>query len=47
MDELAEDEGLRKQFGSNALKRVAKEYTSEVMRKRYKKVFGELNENRI
>lgn len=47
MDELAGDEELRKKLGANALERVEKEYTCEVMRKRYKKVFRELNENRI
>lgn len=42
MDELAEDEQLRRRYGANALQVVQMKYTQEQMTKRYRKVFQEL-----
>lgn len=42
MDELAANEGMRREYGANALKIVRKEYTQEIMIRRHKKVFQSL-----
>lgn len=42
MDELAQNEELRSQYGKNAWKRVNQEYTKAVMVKRHRKVFQKL-----
>jgi len=39
MDELAQDERLRRIYGANAQKRVQNEYTQGIMSERYRKVF--------
>lgn len=42
MDLLAQDQKMREEYGKNAWERVNREYTREVMVKRYEKVFEEL-----
>ena len=39
MDTLAEDEGLRRMYGSNALQRVQEKYTQQKMGERYREIF--------
>lgn len=42
MEELAGNEGLRKEYGANALRMVQGQYTQELMIRRHRKVFQEL-----
>ena len=42
MDVLAQDDALRREYGRNAWERVNREYTREVMVKRYERAFEEL-----
>ena len=42
MDALAQDDALRREYGRNAWERVNREYTREVMVKRYERAFEEL-----
>lgn len=46
MDELAQNAGLRKEYGMNALRIVQKHYTQEVMTRRLRKVFEVLEDKR-
>ena len=42
MQELAENDSLRKQYGENARKMVQKKYTQQVMAEKYQKLFAQL-----
>ncbi len=46
MDELAQNAGLRKEYGMNALRIVQKHYTQEVMTRRLRKVLEVLEDKR-
>lgn len=45
MDRLSCDDRLRKRYGKNALLRVQKRYTQQIMVERYKKIFQQLLEH--
>lgn len=45
MDRLSYDDRLRKRYGKNALLRVQKRYTQQIMVERYKKIFQQLLEH--